>query len=138
MKARSWHFHDPRQASAEANLLQNETILGGRTLLVQPSPIGTSGRIEDKDIVPCGCLFPLAGNWQVGSTLGRVVLPARQSCLPRRLSLPHPIPSIPPIWQSCATGCSEGTLHLAHNPSKPGPDRSYNPFRATTVLEVEK
>src|SRR5216684_9197651 len=90
MKAGSRHFRDPRQASAEANLRQNETILGGRTLLVQPGPIGTSGRIEDNDIVPCGCLFPLAGNWQVGGTLGRVVLPARQSCLPRRSPPPTP------------------------------------------------
>ncbi len=36
------------------------------------------------DIVPCGFLCPLAGNWQVGGTLGRVVLPAGQSNMPLR------------------------------------------------------
>src|SRR6266853_6372419 len=79
-------FH--RQAFAEVSLCRNETIWRVRTLLAQPSPIGTSGRVQN--IVPCGCLFPLAGNWQVGGTLGRVVPPARQSCLPRRSPPPTP------------------------------------------------
>src|SRR5260370_33506588 len=101
METRAWCFVDltvaaPKLAppAAEANLRRHETIWRFPTLLAQPGPIGTSGRIEDNDIVPCGCLFPLAGDWQVGGTLGRGGLPP---CLETSLSRPLPQPPAAPI-----------------------------------------
>src|SRR5712691_3312518 len=87
METSSWRFHDltwetlnlpsPAGLHCTKSLRRHETIWRVGTLPAQPSPIGTSGRIQG--IVPCGCLFLLAGDWQVGGTLGRVVLPAGQS-----------------------------------------------------------
>src|SRR5258708_19695090 len=94
METRSWFFLDltlaaPKLASpaAEANLRRHETIWRGPTLLAQPGPIGTSGRIEDNDIVPCGCLLPFAAYFPLRAPPSTTFPPPRLSSPP-----PHPLP----------------------------------------------
>jgi hypothetical protein len=52
-------YSDSPALERKKSELRLETIWGSATLPGQPSPIGTSDR--NKDIVPCGCLFPLTG-----------------------------------------------------------------------------
>lgn len=84
---------------------QRETIWRVATLLGQPSPIGTSGRIQDT--VPCGCLFLLAGDWQVGALLGELCSPpAGLVCLPpsiTRISM-HATPIFVHCYMKMACG----------------------------------
>ncbi len=73
---------------------RHETVWWFPTLLAQPSPIGTGGRIQRHYAVP---LFVPVVWLTGGGTLGRVVLPACPISLSRRLFLPslkfHPPPN---------------------------------------------
>jgi len=69
-------FHDPRRLPLEQISDRMKRSWGVGHYLYSRVQSEQAAALKTTHIVPCGCLFPLAGNWQVGALL--------ESCAPCR------------------------------------------------------